>query len=66
MQIGEITLLLHFMRRQIMSYPSVSALGKQEHFGEAAISQNRTLRSCHSRKSFPSKLQYFQLHVLRF
>lgn len=30
MKIGEITPLLHFMRRQIMSYPSANALGKQE------------------------------------
>lgn len=66
MQIGEITPLLHFMRRQIMSYPSASALDKQEHFGETVISQNRTLHPCRSRKNFPSKLQYFRLCDLRF
>lgn len=66
MQIGEITPLPHFMRRQIMSYPSANALGKEEHFGETAISQNRTLCSCSRGMNFPSKLQYYQLLVLRF
>lgn len=65
MQIGEITSLPHFMRRQIMSYPSANALGKEKHFGETTISQNRTLCSCSRRMNFPSKLQYYQLLVLR-